>query len=387
MKILTVHNKYKIRGGEDESREAEDRILAEHGHEIRTFIFDNTVISPSNQWKVGIRASWNQVSYREIEAELKRWRPDLVDIQNFFPLASPSVHWAVRKLGLPVVQTLHNYRLLCPGATFYRDGRVCEDCVRWKLPLPSIVHGCYRGSRAQSAAVALMIGTHRIARTWQRKVSVFIAVSEFAKRKFVENGFPESRIFVKPNFVHAPGLPGAGGEDFLCVGRLTVEKGIRTLIRAMDLTLAQVRLNIVGQGPLEAEVQAAAARNPRIRYLGVVPQREVLDMMGAAKCLIFPSEWYETFGRVAIEAFSRGTPVIAAELGAIAEVVEDGRTGFHFQPGNAQDLARAIDLVQASPSQLASMRLEARREFELKYTAERNYEQMMAIYERAIANP
>jgi glycosyltransferase involved in cell wall biosynthesis len=249
------------------------------------------------------------------------------------------------------------------------------------------MYGCYRESRFQTAAVALMVGTHRIARTWQRKVSVFVAVSEFAKRKFVEGGFPESRIVVKPNFVHDAGPPGNGGKSFICVARLTIEKGIRTLLKAIDLTGAQVRLDVVGQGPLEAEVRLAAARNPRIRYLGQLPQREVLGLMGEAKCLIFPSEWYETFGRVAIEAYSRGTPVIASKLGAIAEVVEDGRTGYHFQAGNAQDLARVIDTVQASTSQLAAMRLEVHREYELKYTPEKNYAQIMSIYERAIANP
>lgn len=213
MKILTIHNKYKIRGGEDESREGDDRLLAEHGHEIKEIVFDNSVISPFSKWGVGLSAPWNHVSYRRIETELKKWRPDIVDIQNFFPLASPSVHWAARKLGLPVVQTLHNYRLLCPGATFYRDGRVCEDCVGWKLPVPGILHGCYRGSRVQTAAVATMIGTHRIARTWQRKVSLFIAVSEFTKRKFVESGFSETRIFVKPNSVLSTGRPGTGGRS------------------------------------------------------------------------------------------------------------------------------------------------------------------------------
>jgi glycosyltransferase involved in cell wall biosynthesis len=229
--------------------------------------------------------------------------------------------------------------------------------------------------------------THRIIGTWQRKVSLFVAVSEFTKRKFVESGFPESKIIVKPNFVHTPGPPGEGGEDFLCVGRLSVEKGIRTLLRAMKLLKAQIRLNIVGQGPLESEVQDAANRDPRIHYLGVVSQREVLDLMGAAKCLIFPSECYETFGRVIIEAYSRGTPVIASQLGAAAEIVEDGRTGFHFRSGDAQDLTRAIDLAQANPLQIASMRLETRRKFEIEYTAERNYEEIIALYQRAIANP
>ncbi len=387
MRILTIHNKYKIRGGEDESREAEDRLLIERGHEIREFVFDNDVISPANVWFTGMQATWSRSAHISVRSELTKWRPDIVDIHNFFPLASPSVHYAARELGIPVVQTLHNFRLLCPGATFYRRGQVCEDCVGSKLPWPSVAHGCYRGSRLQTAAVALMVASHRIAHTWQRKVSLFIAVSDHAKGKFVESGFPASRIFVKPNFVHAPGPPGAGGNHFLYVGRLTVEKGVRTLLSAMDFTDSTVRVKIVGQGPLEADVRAAAERNPRIEYLGVLRQREVLDLMGDSKCLIFPSEWYETFGRVAAEAYSRGTPVIAAGLGAMAEIVDEGRTGFHFQAGNPRDLARVINLAEKSPRQLAAMRLEARREFELKYTAERNYGLMMAAYERAIANP
>jgi glycosyltransferase involved in cell wall biosynthesis len=232
-----------------------------------------------------------------------------------------------------------------------------------------------------------MIGVHRTLRTWERAVSQFIAVSEFEKRKFVEAGFPESKITVKPNFVLDAGPPGTGGGGFVFVGRLTPDKGVRTLLAAMALTNPSVSLAIAGDGPLESEVRSAAARDPRIRYFGRIPQREVLDLLGKATALIFPSEWYETFGRVAAEAFARGTPVIAARIGAVAEIVDDGRTGFHFQPGDARDLARVIDSAHADPQRLFAMRQEARREFELKYTAERNYELMIAAYERAIANP
>ncbi len=387
MKILTVHNRYKIRGGEDECREAEHRVLSERGHVVTAFVMDNHVITSANQWRVGLRASWNRQSYREVQEMIRTIRPDVVDLHNFFPLASPSVHWAAHGMGVPVVQTLHNYRLICADATLYRDGEICEECVRWSLPLPSILHGCYHDDRVHSAAVALMIATHRFARTWQHKVSLFVTVSNFAKRKFVESGFPESRIVVKPNFVFSPGSPGEGGDDFLYVGRLTPEKGIKTLLEAMGRTCKQIRLNIVGDGPLEVEVRAAAARDPRIQYLGALPLQAVLKLMGSSKCLVFPSEWYETFGRVIIEAFSQGTPVIAANLGAMAELVDNGRTGFHFRAGDAMDLARTIELVDESVPQLASMRSEVRREFELKYTAARIYEQMVSIYERAIANP
>jgi glycosyltransferase involved in cell wall biosynthesis len=232
-----------------------------------------------------------------------------------------------------------------------------------------------------------MITVHRLLGTWKEKVSLFIAVSKFAKEKFVENGFPEARIFVKPNFVYDGGEAGPGGEDFLFVGRLAPEKGIATLLRAAEMANISGRIKIVGDGPLQAEVVAAAGRNPRIEYLGRRPQSEVLDLMARSRCVIFPSEWYETFGRVAAEAYSRGTPVIAARIGAVAEIVEDGRTGFQYKPGDARELADAMERACAEPALLAAMRLAARQEYELKYTAERNYEFMMAAYERAIANP
>ena len=386
MKILTVHNKYKFRGGEDESREAEDRLLVSKGHEIRQIIFDNRTIQGAGALKAGLSASWSPRSYRKVHRAIDTWKPDVLDVHNFFPLASPAVHHAAWKLGVPVVQTLHNFRLLCPGALLFRKGAPCEDCIHSWFPWRGIVHRCYRGSALETSAVSLMIAVHQTLRTWERTVAQFIATSEFAKRKFVEAGFPESRIMVKPNFVLDPGGPGTGGGEFVFVGRLTPEKGVRTLLAAMALTNPSVSLAVVGDGPLEAEVRSAAARDPRIRYLGRILQAEVLDLLGRATALIFPSEWYETFGRVAAEAFARGTPVIAARIGAVAEIVDDGRTGFHFQPGDARDLARVIDVAHGSPEKLASMRREAHREFELKYTAKRNYELLMSAYGRAIAN-
>jgi len=383
MKILTVHNRYKIRGGEDESRESEDKLLAVRGHLIREVVLDNRTIG-LNAWAVGLRASWSWPCYRQIIHEARQWKPDLIDVHNFFPLASPAVHYAARRLGIPSLQTLHNYRLLCPGATFYRDGRPCEDCTRHTIPWPGIVNKCYHRSATHSSAVALMISAHRLLRTWQRAVTLFVAVSDFEKRKFVENGFSEPRVVVKPNFVSDCGGPGPGGNDFLFVGRLSPEKGISTLLKAASLVRGSFRLNIVGEGPLQPEVDAAAAQNSRIRYLGRRSHSEVLEFVGASRCLILPSECYETFGRVAAEAFARGTPVVAAKIGAVAEIVDDGRTGVHFTPGDPADLARTIDWTLAHPDAVARMRGEARWEYEAKYTADRNYDLLMQIYERAI---
>lgn len=385
MKILTIHNKYKFRGGEDESRESEDAVLTSQGHEVEQLIFDNKSIQGAGTLWAGIGTPWSFASYRQVARKIIECKPDIVDIHNFFPLASPSVHHAAHRLGVPVIQTLHNYRLLCPSGNFYRAGVICEDCAGHSIPWQGVLHRCYRDSTMQSAAVASMIMTHRLIGTWKRTVTTFVCVSEFERQKFIENGFPPARLVTKPNFVLNDPTPGAGGTELLYVGRLSIEKGIRTMLRAMELVSPSARLAIVGDGPLAPEVEAAADRNPRLRYLGRLPLKQVSQLMGASRCLLFPSEWYETFGRVAAESFSAGTPVIAAKLGAIGEIVEHGRTGFHFRAGDPQDLARAIDYAVANGDALAGMRKEARLEYERKYTAERNYQMLLEIYHNAIS--
>ncbi len=383
MRILTVHNRYKYRGGEDESREAEDTLLAESGHEIRQIVFDNAQINARNAVKVGINATWSSSSYVRIRDYIKLWRPDILDVHNFFPLASPSVYYAARRCGVPVAQTLHNYRILCPGANFYRAGSVCEDCSGRILPWPGILHSCYRGSALQTSAVALMIASHRLLRTWERMVSVFFVLSEFAKRKFVQSGLPESKMVVKPNFIVDPGQIGSGGDEFLYAGRLSPEKGIRTLLRGIAATQSpNARFRIVGDGPLESEVREAALRDARITYDGRLPLARVMALMASSRAVIVPSECYETFGRAAAEAFATGTPVICSDTGAVAEIVDDEKTGFHFRSGDGAGLARTIDRACANPESLASMRELARATYEAKYTPERGYQLIMSAYER-----
>jgi glycosyltransferase involved in cell wall biosynthesis len=387
MKILTVHNRYKFRGGEDESREAEDTLLADKGHEIGQIVFDNSTINAGNAWKAGLQATWSHSAWVRVRDYIDDWRPDLLDVHNFFPLASPSVYYAARKQGVPVVQTLHNYRLLCPGADFYRNGAVCEDCTRHSIPWPGILHGCYRGSKAQTSAVALMTTSHRLMRTWMRTVAVFFVLSEFAKRKFVENGLPESRMVVKPNFIADPGPPGGGGEEFLYAGRLSPEKGIHTLLQAIALTRSpSMRFRIVGDGPLESAVREASLKDPRITYCGRLPLSGVMRMMSLARMVIVPSDCYETFGRAAAEAFAAGAPVICTSVGAVAEIVDDRETGFHFQAGDPGDLARLLDEISTHPGILAGMRENARGAYQAKYTPERNYRLLMNGYEKALAS-
>jgi glycosyltransferase involved in cell wall biosynthesis len=386
MKILTIHNKYLNRGGEDESRESEDKLLEANGHEVRHLLFENTTIHSRNLLRVGLECSWSRSSYHLVQAAIQDWRPDIVDIHNFFPLASPAVWYAAKDLGVPVVQTLHNYRLLCPGGAFVREGRVCEDCTRHLVPFPGVLHGCYQGSALHTGAVALMITLHRALRSAHRAVSLFIVLSEFEKQKFVENGFPESRLFVKPNFVADSGSRGREGKDFLFAGRLSPEKGIEVLLRAMETEGDLPHLNIIGDGPLLGEVEEAARRNPRIRYLGRRSHAEVLEFMANSSCVIVPSTCYETFGRVVAEAFSRGTPVILSRIGALAEIADHQRTGLFFRPGDAQDLASVLKYASANPEELIQMGKNARREYEDKFTAARNLRLLLSAYEIAKSN-
>jgi len=253
------------------------------------------------------------------------------------------------------------------------------------IPWPGVVHACYRGSRAASGAVATMLTVHRALRTWTETVDVYVALTGFARDKFVEGGLPADKIVVKPNFVAPDPGPGRGGGGYaLFVGRLAPEKGTETMLAAWDRLENSIPLKIVGDGPLRARVARAAATRANVEWLGHRPVAEVHALMREADMLVFPSEWYETFGRVAAEAFAAGTPVVAADIGAVAELVEHGRTGLKFRPGDPDDLAAQVDLALSQPARLRRMRGEARAEFEARYTAERNYPKLMEIYRRAL---
>ncbi|HHP7244129.1 MAG TPA: glycosyltransferase family 4 protein [Elainellaceae cyanobacterium] len=384
MQILTIHNEYQIRGGEDESCELEQRLLREMGHYVDTYIDSNQRIKTLGAIKTAFKTIWSAESHRKVQQKLQQAKYDIVHVQNFFPLISPSVYYAAKGEGVPVIQTLRNYRLLCPNALFFRDGEVCEDCLGKPIPYPGIMHACYRESRAASGVTAAMITTHRAIQTWTNMVDIYITLTHFAREKFIQGGLPAEKIIVKPNFVYPdPGVGEGQGSYALFVGRLSVEKGLDTLISAWEKLKTPFPLKIVGDGPLAPDVQRAAAKSPKIEWLGRRPMADVHALMGEAMFLVFPSKWYETFGRVAVEAFAKGTPVIAANIGAIAELVQDGHTGLLFDPGDAQSLASKVDWLLSHPSKLAEMRRTARFEFETKFTAIANYQKLMEIYDIA----
>ena len=385
MRILAVHNRYQRPGGEDQVFVDETALLETRNHRVLRYEVHNDQVKQVNRLTLAKDTVWNASAYRELGALIRRERPDVVHFHNTLPLVSPAGYYAARAEGVPVIQTLHNYRLLCPVALFFRDGRVCEDCMGKAVPWPGVVHRCYRGSPTASGVIATMLTVHRALRTWTEMVDVYVALTEFARSKFIEGGLPAGKIVVKPNFVAPdPGRGQGGGGYALFVGRLAPEKGTGTMLAAWDRLGTRIPLKIVGDGPLRDLVVEAAARQSNVEWLGHRPVADIHALMGKADMLVFPSQWYETFGRVAAESFAAGTPVIAANIGAVAELVEHGRTGLKFRPGDAEDLVTQVEWALSHPAELRSMREEVRAEFEAKYTAERNYLALMEIYEAAL---
>ncbi|KAB8330897.1 glycosyltransferase family 4 protein [Scytonema tolypothrichoides VB-61278] len=381
MHILKVHSYYQIRGGEDETIEAETLLMQQMGHQVEVYKDTNDRISTLGAGRMAIKTIWSREAYTTLKRRFEQQIYNVMHVDNFFPLMSPSIYYAAKDAGVPVVQTLHNYRLLCPNALFFRDGQVCEDCLGKSIPLPGVQHGCYRESKAASGAVATMLAVHRLLKTWTKMVDRYITLTEFARQKFIQGGLPAEKIVVKPHFISPdPGVGSGKGGYALYVGRLSVEKGLDTLLSAWEQLGGKIPLKIIGDGQLRDRVAEVVNKLPNVEWLGRKPIEEVYALMGEATVLIFPSKWYETFGRVAIEAFAKGTPVIASNIGAIAELVDPGRTGLHFRPGDSQDLAQKMEWVLSHPAELAEMRPEARAEFEAKYTAPKNYRQLMEIY-------
>ncbi len=390
LKIVLVHNQYQQLGGEDVAFAQERELLERAGHQVISYCRHNDearVYSGFKQIGLVKQVLWAQDTQREIGSLLHRERPDLVHVHNTFMMVSPSVYAACLDAHVPVVQTLHNYRLFCPAGAFFRDGKVCEECVDHSL-WRSVRYGCYRESRTETAAVTLMLAVHRRLGTWARMVDCYIALTEFARQQFLKGGLPPEKVVVKPNFVPTdPGKREGRGEYALFVGRLSPEKGLQTLLRAWGYLHHPVPLVLVGDGPVGPQLRAEAQRQDpsNIIFRGYLDRDQSLAAMKRARFLIMPSDCYENFPLSIAEAFSCGAPVICSRLGAMQEIVEDGRTGLHFTPGDPQDLAAKVEWAWARPEVTEIMGREARADYESKYTAERNHQLLMAIYERVLA--
>lgn len=380
MRVLIVHNAYQQRGGEDSVVDSEAALLRRFGHDVELMTRHNDDVAQMSSLALVKDTFWSAKSAQAFKEVAAAFQPDVVHVHNTFPLVSPSVYWAAGSLRLPVVQTLHNFRLMCPQAMFLREGKVCEDCLG-KLPWRGAVRGCYRGSVAQSTVLASMVSAHRLMGTWQHKVRRYIALNEFCRQKFIAGGLPAERVVIKPNFVESGPCAVGPRHGFLFVGRLSPEKGADVLAHAAGRA-PELVVRVAGTGPEAAVFNGLA----NVDLLGSLAGGAVMREMAGASALVLPSIWYENFPRTLVEAFASGLPVIASRIGALADIVEDGVTGLLFEPGNGEDLAQKMQWMAAHPDKAGAMGLEARRRYEQLYSPEVNVRQLVEIYDAAIAD-
>lgn len=389
MKILIAHNRYQHPGGEDAVVKTEYELLKSYGEDVRLYERNNIEIdslSPGEKLKLLFSYRWSQSSYREFKNIVDEFKPDVVHLHNIFFLLTPSVYAACQERNIPVVHSQHNFRLLCSNGLFFRENHICEECLKHTL-WRGVRYGCYKNSRILTALIVAIIDHHWKKGTWLKMVDAFITATEFGKRKFIEGGIPPEKIFVKPNFLYPD--PGKREKDegyALYAGRLSQEKGIELLIGAWKYVSA-APLKVMGDGPLMEKVKNIVKDKKvnNIEFLGFQSKENAARYMKGARFIIIPSLCYESFPRIIAEAFAYGIPVLASELGTMKSLIDDGRTGRLFEPGNERDLAKIAEWMFGYPEVLELMGVNARQEYENKYSAQKNYQFLKNIYNHAIA--
>jgi glycosyltransferase involved in cell wall biosynthesis len=388
MKILQVHNKYRNPGGEDTVIEAECLLLKSRGHEVYQWFESSTEIKGYGWWKqfiLMVSFFWSFTSYQRMKRWIRRVQPDIVHVHNTVPLVTPSIYYACKKMNIPVIQTLHNYRLSCANGLLFRKGKVCEKCITHKNPFYAFKYVCYRDSKSQSLIMSTHLWLHRKLGTYQKYISSYIALTAFAKQKNVLSGLPEEKIIVKPNFLPYGGKTNLHTKSFaLFVGRLVEEKGVNTLLKAWEDIGSNLPLKIIGGGPLEERIKNILPES--VIFLGHKNREFILEEMRKAKVLIFPSEWYEGFPMTLLEAFSVGLPVIASKLGGPQEIVNKN-LGWTFEPGSPQDLtSKVYEMLTLNNSEYLSMSRRITQYYQEHYSEDANYEMLINIYQQAIEN-
>lgn len=387
MKIFLAHNYYRNRGGEDIAFEQEAQLLSDYFHEVFTYTKDNkTDISKiSDKIALIFNTQFSKASFRRVSTELEESNPDVVHVHNFFPLITPAIFYACKEKNIPVVLTLHNYRLFHPNGLFLNNGKIDERGLHDNA-YQCITDKVYRDSYLQTAVVAHMIEYHKKRDTWNSKVDRFIALSEFAKHKFIEGGISEDKIRVKPNYVDDPfrnkSLELSKNERpyFIFVGRISLEKDIETILHCWEMLDKEFHLKIIGEGPLREKLQSQTCSYNNIEWLGNIPREKVFEYLHNAKALLFSSRCYENFPLTILEAFSVATPVISSNIGSHSEIVKHDFNGLHFQVGDAEDLASKIIELKSDNHLADRLSSNARNEYENKYTPEENIKKLYEIY-------
>ena len=384
MKILQLHNLYIYKGGEDTVVELEKNLLTEHGHSVFQLKRENKgeIKNFVDKFSVAKNLSYSNYSKELVDKEIKKFRPNVVHVHNFFPLWTASIFDACIDNNIPTVLTLHNYRTICANGLFFRKNKVCEKCLNHSSYY-SVLYGCYQNSRFKSIPVAKMITNNQKKNVWKTKINRFIVFTNFAKNKYIQANFPKSKIRVKPNYNPTQILSTKINEELkkncIYVGRISEEKGITTLLKAWKNI--NFPLKIFGDGPLKHLVQK---NQSNITFLGHQPKNIIIEEMKFAKFLIFPSECYEGFPMTILESFASSLLVLASNIGSVGEIVKDKHNGILFEPGSITDLGEKINWILTNPEECKKIKQNALNEFSLKYSKERNYELLIKIYKEAM---
>jgi len=389
MKVLFVHNRYRQYAGEDVALELESALLERKGHLVKTLLFDNREIGGLfSRLSISLSAIYSFSAARKISRVIKEFKPDIIHVHNLFFKVSPSVFHTARKYGIPVIHTLHNYRLICCNALLLRDNKICELCIHKKFPLYGIRYKCYRNSGLQSALVTAITGTHKLLGTWKRKVSTFVVSNEFSRSRLLDSslGISKDRIIAKSNFVADPGEGKLSREDFfLFAGRIAKEKGVHVLLDAFA-GLPGRKLVIIGEGPEKASLEAQFKSCNNIHFTGQLDKTQVLENMKRCRAFICPSVWYEVTPFTNLEALATGTPVIASRLGSMIGTLKNGYDGLHFTAGDAADLREKVELFVQQTATSNEYYKNARQSYLEKYHPDVHYKMIIKIYEDAIAS-
>ena len=384
MKILLIHNTYQHKGGEDSVLKNEYQLLKEN-NSVEKLLFNNDNIKSSfDKLKIGFTSIFNNSSAKIVEKKIKEFSPDIIHVHNFFPIASPSIFYVANRLNIPIVMTIHNYRLICPNALLFKNNEICEKCIKKSFAIDGVLNGCYRESKVQTFALALMSYIHKKRKTWSTKIDKYIALTNFAKNKILDSSLnlDENKIVIKPNFVEDNGFDYDKEEYFLFVGRLSIEKGIKLLLKSFEEN--HKKLIIIGSGPLEAVVKESAQKNSNIEYVGYQNKEFIIHKLKKAKALIFTSIWYEGMPMTILESFSVGTPIIAPNIGGPNEIVKNHINGLIYESNNLNSLSSKIEILASENKLHKQLCVGARKSYEEGYTVAKNYKLLMDIYKGVI---
>jgi len=390
MRILLIHNKYGKFSGEESVLEAQMMLLENQGNEVHIYSRRSEELNgfwaKTNAFFSGF---YNYRSVSEIKQLISTFRPEIVHIHNLYPLISPAVLSTIHRFHIPIVMTVHNYRLVCPNGLFFYNGEICERCAggnEWNC----IIKNC-EGSFPKSLGYSLRNFYARKRRLFSSNICRFICLTDFQKEKLMKNGFTREKIFVLPNFLdakHKEDNPISSKSYIAFSGRVNGQKGFDLIIKAMNFLETEYTLNkvlpILTAGQCDSVFISQFKIPESIKFLGTLPKEEMDNYYRNARFLVFTSRSYEGAPIVFLEAMKHHLPVIAPRLGAYPEIIEDGVNGLLFSPGDPVDLADKISSLSSNEDLCFRLGENGYRKLVEKYSPEIHYKQLISIYKQVI---